>query len=356
MPTALQIRSNGRLHFGLMEISHGEPNCFAGIGLMVQHSFGKMEVSIGNASNASFERIDNESESYWMPRLLPILDRWNADWGAVPFQSTRILEAPVAHCGLGSGTQMACTFVAALMAANHVSRSDAATSESCRHLVDLLHSMSMREEDKEAPPRERARRVLSRLSCRGTRSHIGLAGFLEGGFVVDLGKSEACRTMRLDFPKQWPILILNDRSFVGDFGFREVEMFEACSQYANPSRSTMLQLVMDRIVPSIQSHDWDTFDRSLGDYGRLAGSIFSSVQGGLFRSPRIEEVVTFANRIGIRGAVQSSWGPSTCIVARNEDHAQWCNQALLKAFPEVSIHTTFAANEPAQLVVGSCDE
>lgn len=319
----IRVRSHGRIHFGLMEISVSQPNCFGGIGLMIEHSIAVVQATLGLTSKS---QCIIQADDHWRPRIEAVANQWLQSHPQLPIQSVRVVEAPLPHHGLGSGTQMACTIAALLSVA-----------ERCE---EIGNSFTLD--------------TLSRLSQRGKRSNIGLCGFIEGGFVVDHGVSAPCasgatlRTHRLAFP-DWPVLIIQDKSAIGDSGQDEAVMFERCSSCANPNREAMFQLVQQEILPAIASKNWHNFDTALGRYGRWAGQIFRSVQGGTYRTPHIAHCVEVANQIGLRGATQSSWGPTVCTIARDDEHALWCQTRLQAGLPQATVSITRAANYPAQV-------
>ena len=371
------VRSHGRLHFGLSEICPSETNCFAGVGLMIDHSVAEVEANffIGNPSeqeNAP-EKIGVDANEYWKPRIESFLS-WdfareqNHQAKTAPSRPVAFLESislhstPSPHCGLGSGTQMACTLAVLLQAVKSLDDDKLRTWQNKMSLEEVLHSY----QDKlSADPKRSLRQVLATLSHRGKRSNIGLQGFLEGGFIVDHGHeysnevnvaedvpegASTRRTDRYHFPSDWPILLVHDHaSAPGDSGDAELQMFERCSSTPNAGRSVMLSLVSNEIVPAVLSKDWETFDRSIGQYGILAGGVFASVQGGIYRTPQIASAVATIQRLGIQGAVQSSWGPTVCCVTRDADHAAWCVAQLRNAIPSATITTTYAANQSAQV-------
>lgn len=198
--------------------------------------------------------------------------------------------------------------------------------------------------------------ALAKLSQRGKRSNIGLLGFLEGGFVVDHGQPSPNgngtiskeRTQRIAFP-DWPVLIIQDTKSLGDSGNDEASMFELCSRCSNPNRIAMVQLVQQEMLPAIAARDWKQFDIALGRYGRWAGQIFETVQGGIYRTRQIAHSVDVANQLGLKGATQSSWGPTVCAIARDDEHARWCQSRLQSEMPSVVVTTTKAANYSAQV-------
>ena len=296
------------------------------------------------APNGQYSECEIISNDYWRLRIDAILEQWLRSHTGLPIQKLEMLKAPPPHRGLGSGTQMACTVAATLQAAE-IFRTQATLSQS-----DQLSMKGLFAE--ETWPIAKLRE----LSQRGKRSNIGLRGFLEGGFILDYGLAENgvdqgspnSRTQRFEFP-HWPVLILQDNESSGDFGKAECKMFEDCSKSPNPNRASMLQIVKQELIPAMEANDWQRFDKALGQYGRWAGQIFAPSQGGIYRTPKIEEAVEIAKRLGIEGATQSSWGPTVCIFARDEEHAKWCSQKLIAQLPKWNIATTGAANSSAQV-------
>ncbi len=328
------VRSQGRIHFGLMEISEFQPNCYGGIGLMVDHSTAIVQATV---LPSSISQCRIQADAHWRPRIEAVANQWLQAHSQLPIQAINVIESPFPHQGLGSGTQMACTVAALLSTAEHFQLGDLANS---KVLMPTLFTFD----------------ALAKLSQRGKRSNIGLCGFMEGGFVVDQGipiPSESghtvARTQRFPFP-DWPVLILQDTNALGDSGNDEAAMFERCSGVPNPNRIAMARLVQQEILPAIHASDWKRFDIALGQYGRWAGQIFQPVQGGIYRTPQIAHSVEAAKQLGLRGATQSSWGPTVCAFAQNQEHADWCQSRLQSELPGVDVKVTKAANYPAQVI------
>lgn len=329
----IQVRSQGRIHFGLMEISEFQPNCYGGIGLMIDHSIGVIQATIPPSSTSQC-RI--QADAHWHPRIEAVANLWLQTHSQLPIQSISVIESPRPHQGLGSGTQMACTVAALLLAAERFQLGDISNSDLSMPTLFTLDS-------------------LATVSQRGKRSNIGLCGFLEGGFVVDHGIPVPCksgisitRTQRVPFP-DWPVLVLQDRNSLGDSGNDEAAMFDRCSGYPNPNREAMATLVQQEILPAIHACDWNRFGIALGQYGRWAGQIFEPVQGGIYRTLQIAKCIEAAKRLGLHGATQSSWGPTVCAFGQDLEHAHWCRSRLQADLPDVEIKVTNAANFPAQV-------
>jgi len=330
----LVVRSHGRVHFGLLEISESEPNCFGGIGLMIEHSNAIVHASVGKCTNVSIKIL---ADSYWKPRIEAVAHQWQQTQEHLPVQSISVIDAPLPHQGLGSGTQMASTIASLLISGeDFITTRDWDSAKALSKLISI--------------------QTLSQLSQRGKRSNIGLRGFLEGGFILDHGilppksfnPASTSRTERFDFPN-WPVLIIQDTTSTGDSGNNEAAMFERCRHQSNPNRESMIQLVRQEILPAIDARDWEQWNIAIRQYGRWSGKIFESVQGGIYRTSQIAKAIAVANELGLVGAVQSSWGPTVCAVAQDDGHASWCATRLRTELPQTTITVTKAANHPAQV-------
>ena len=342
------VRSQGRIHFGLLEISEHQMNCYGGIGLMIEHSFATIQATLGPSS---LHQCCIQADDHWRPRIEAVANQWSKTNSHLPVQSIKVTESPLPHQGLGSGTQMACTVAALLTAAERFPLSGIEVSDGSMSTL-FTHENRIFPGARQHYPME----TLARLSQRGKRSHIGLCGFIEGGFVLDHGKSISpgsgepfgTRTQRVAFP-DWPVLIIQDTASLGDSGNDEAAMFQRCSVCPNPNREAMVELVQQKMLPAIAARDWMQFDVALGQYGRWAGQIFESVQGGIYRTPQIAETIDVAKQLGIVGATQSSWGPSVCAIAQDESHANWCRDRLQRLLPGAIVVSTKAANHSAQV-------
>lgn len=363
------VRSNGRLHFGLSEICPKQPNCFAGIGLMIDHSIAEMEATVSHVATPEHSPSETliQADEYWKPRIQTFLNCYKLNRitlldSAGFLQSIVLRASPSPHYGLGSGTQMACTLATLLQAIDGLHDNKQQASQSEMSIEEILRSY---EHNLAAGPKRPLRHLLAEISQRGKRSNIGLQGFIEGGFIVDHGQEYGesgddrqqelstpplRRTDHYAFPSNWPILLVQDNtSALGDSGAAELEMFDRCSYVPNTHRNAMLSLVSNEIVPALQSNDWETFDRSLGQYGQMAGSVFKIAQGGIYRTPQIAATVSTIQKLGIKGAVQSSWGPTVSCVARDVSHAAWCYDQLCTKLPDATVTITYAVNHSARV-------
>jgi predicted sugar kinase len=322
------VQSYSRLHFGLMEICPGEPHCYGGLGMMVDRPVAIISGRTGIVESIDEVRID--ATDYWEPRVRQVLrHRFGRSATSslsirkIPLKEIRVFHAPEAHVGLGSGTQFACSVTALLAAAEAcvpptTGRIPTISSDPITAPVSSLF------EDVAA---------LAGQAERGKRSYIGLQGFLRGGMVLDLGTQSSPegttiqRTSTVPFPSSWRVVLVCDRSYVGESGDKEVEMFHECAKQPNPFREPMLRAVSEELLPAMEAQDWSAASRAIGRYGAMAGEVFRPLQGGIYRSERIASAIASLQRLGFDGVGQSSWGPTVFAIAKDDDQAAWlCEQ------------------------------
>jgi len=326
------VQSYARLHFGLMEICPGEPNCYGGLGMMVDRPVTILSGRTGTVECIEDVRID--ATDYWAARVRQVLQHRIAHSEAsnrsvgimIPLREIRVFHAPEAHVGLGSGTQFACSVTALLAAAeNCIFQSSGRLSTEAGEPVPVPVSSLFCDVS-----------TLASQAGRGKRSFIGLQGFLDGGMVLDLGiqSSHAGTTMHRTsthpFPSSWRVVLTCDRSYVGESGDKEVAMFHACAKQPNPFREQMLCTVYEDLFPAMEAEDWSTSSRAIGRYGTMAGEVFRPLQGGIYRSERIARTVATLQQLGFKGVGQSSWGPTVFAIARDDDQAAWLCERLQK--------------------------
>lgn len=316
----IEIEIFSRLHFGLLEICPGQPHCYGGVGLMVDVPSSRIAATVGSPASG---QVILRAEAYWAERARATMAAWRGDCQqpALPVREVRVIHAPSAHVGLGSGTQFACGIAALLQIASNAQSLAANSVE-----TNLGNTQSWF-------PNANA---LSRATGRGRRSFIGLQGFLKGGLVVDAGMLPSAtgdadlseRTMTVAFPDTWRMLLWCEDSHPGDSGEDEVAMIARCAQHPNPHRSAMLACIHEQLLPAIAANDWSSAGQAIGRYGAMAGEIFRPIQGGIYRSAAIARAVAAIEGLGIPGVGQSSWGPTVFALTRDEDHAGWLEQRL----------------------------
>jgi beta-RFAP synthase len=294
-----RVTSGSRLHFGLLRLPPPGPwppgRYFGGVGLMVREP--AVTVAVEPAADWSATG--------------PMADR------ALAFASAcvdtearfavRVESCPIDHTGLGVGTQLALATAAAVGRAL----------------------------GRDEPAEELARRV-----GRGVRSAIGVHGFARGGFLVDGGKRApdelAPLVARIDFPDDWRVVLFDPPGARRFHGVDESAAFAGLSATADDA---MARLVLFGMLPALADRDLPAFGDALTEYNARAGELFRPAQGGTYSTPQTAEVVAWLRRRGVRGAGQSSWGPTAFAVVGDAAEAA----ALVAASP-VPAHATAARN------------
>ncbi len=193
-----------------------------------------------------------------------------------------ISEAIPAHAGLGSGTQLALAVGAA------VARMEG---------------------------RELSAAGLAALGERGARSGIGLEAFASGGFIIDGGKGKDDRppplTLRSDFPSEWRVMLILDRSHSGVSGEAEVTAFAGLPEFPEASAAHICRLVLMKLIPGLKEEDIGAFGSSLTQIQEIVGSHFAPKQGGSpWTSKAVGHIASRMRDQGATGIGQSSWGPT----------------------------------------------
>jgi beta-RFAP synthase len=278
--TRVRIHTASRLHFGLLGWGQDAPRQFGGVGLMIE------DPGIVLLAEQAREPDAEGLLAIRVRNLLADIPGRLADLGfAAPANSARIqvVRAPREHIGLGVGTQVSLAVTRALLELN------------------------------ECDPALSRPTPLARLAGRGARSGIGLHGFFQGGLLVDGGHridgDLPPALVRHPFPEEWHILLIQPPQ-VGLHGTDERHAFTELPPVPPRVTERLCRLVLLDLLPALIERDLDGFGRALGEIQRRVGECFSPVQGGVFASPLAEEVVEELGRLSLKGAGQSSWGPT----------------------------------------------
>jgi len=311
----IEVRAPARLHFGLVELCPNEPFQFGGIGLMIDTP--ATIVSLNEQTN-TLEQIEE-----WSSRVEQAA-RSTSEILGVPFPKTswHLESRPAAHVGLGSGTQLAAT-AATLTLAN--SLPDTFNSDEPCSQSQLARSLWERASNGSAAE------LLAACTNRGNRSHIGLYGFLHGGFVVDMGRqvpelaenSRSLRSLRhYALPQEWRVVLITPIEYEAIYGQRESDWIELCGRSPNPQRERMMKLVENSIVPNLNSESFSNAAYAIYEYSTLAGALFGPVQNGFYRDAFTAELVKNVQSLGGVAVVQSSWGPTVAVLLPSQQEAE----------------------------------
>jgi beta-RFAP synthase len=289
----LRVRTPSRLHFGLLSLP-GEavlPRHFGGVGLMVRRP--GVQVRAAAAPSWSAEGPLADRALAFARRVAEAVRREHPGTVGPPLRLLVESAAPE-HAGLGTGTQLGLAVARALTAAWGVS---AGVSD------------------------------LALWSDRGLRSAVGVHGFERGGLLVEAGKRSpealAPLVARADFPEEWRVVLMAPAGASGLHGADEREAFARLAQgpAGQVHTDALCRLVLLGLLPAAAERDLEAFGEALFDFNCRAGEAFAAVQGGTYASREVEEMVAFARAEGVRGAGQTSWGPTVFAVAGDEGWA-----------------------------------
>jgi beta-ribofuranosylaminobenzene 5'-phosphate synthase len=332
----IHIRTPSRLHFGLLSLEaegrmwpnrQGEPlvaaRAFGGVGLLIQEPGLELRVSL--AEQWSAEGPLAERALRMAQRFTDAMRQQGA--GTVSPCHLEILSAPPEHVGLGTGTQLG-------MAVAH------GLARLWRLSLDLP--------------------TLARAVGRGQRSALGVHGFVQGGFLVEAGKS-GMQTLsplvaRVELPEAWRIVLVIPACGQGCHGMQEKQAFASLAARGGLLTSTdaLCRLVLLGLLPALQAADCDLFGEVLHDFNQRVGETFAGVQEGIYATRETAAVVAFVRGQGVKGTGQSSWGPTVFAVVpdpeRASDLARRVGEHFGASFAHLSI--TRPANRGAVIEEG----
>jgi beta-RFAP synthase len=317
------VRAHSRLHFGLLNPGGWvSSRRFGGVGLMVERP--GLRLGVEASASWSAEGPLAERALAFAHRCAQSLRQERGDIDLSPRRLAIEWAAPE-HVGLGTGTQLGLA-VARALAVSWGVEADVPT--------------------------------LARWVGRGLRSALGTHGFEQGGFLVEAGKHSADGlaplVARLPFPDDWRVVLVLPRleaRAAGWHGLREVQAFaQLADRPAPPERMDVLcRLVLLGLLPALAERDVEAFGEALYEFNVRVGEAFAPVQGGVYASADVAEVVAFVRGQGIRGVGQSSWGPTVFAVVADADQAEHLSARLRARFglEDAAVPVTPACNHGA---------
>jgi beta-RFAP synthase len=311
MPAVVHVSAPSRLHWGMFSFGRPDVRQFGGVGVMIDRP--RLELRISAASGWQ------ASGPGWQ-RAVEFARRAAAHWGLPAGAGGRIevLEAPPAHVGLGSGTQMGLAVAAG---------------------ISTLFGRPTEPWD---------------LACavgRGARSNVGLLGFWQGGLIVEAGKrvegGPSPLVARVELPAAWRFILIRPAGEAGLSGGEERRAFERLPPVPAEVTARLCEEVVLRLAPAAREGDFEGFAESVARFGRAAGSAFAAVQQGPFARP---DLVAWLATMGVRGVAQSSWGPTVSGLAPNPSEAEETARRIVAEKEELSVVAAAADNRGAAMV------
>jgi beta-ribofuranosylaminobenzene 5'-phosphate synthase len=310
------VSAGARLHVGFQNLSLARRRLYGGLGVGLE----RPRVTI-SARPATTVDADDPLVREYAARAVEVLD--------VSGVSVALEERLPRHVGLGSGTQLALTVLAATAAA---------------------HGLEPR-------VREHAPAM-----GRGGRSGIGVATFEDGGFVVDAGHptnrftteppAEGDWTVppvvaRHRLPPEWRFLVVVPDAEPGRSGDDEDASMRSVVERADPAVADEIAgIVTRKLLPAAAEGRLEAFGNAVGEIGRKNGVWYADAQGGVFRPPAGELVEVLEDCPVLSGVGQSSWGPVVYGLT-DVDHAPEAEAAARDALEERGLEGEVVLSAPA---------
>lgn len=284
IPRETRIEAPARLHLGFLDPSASRGRRFGSVGLAIDGLS-----TIVNAVPYVATEVQGPMHARAAEHLALVYTHYALD---TPLRMT-VERAIPAHAGLGSGTQLALAVGAVALVAHR---------RACN-----------------APE-------LAALLGRARRSGIGTSLFEQGGLVVDGGHGAGTTSppviARLAFPDAWRVILVCDRAAEGLSGRAESAAFGALAPMPEALAARLCHTTLLGLLPAVAEQDFAAFGAALSELQRVAGDYFAAAQNGRYTSPRVGELLGWAEaHCGVSGVGQSSWGPTGFAFVESESRA-----------------------------------
>lgn len=297
-----QVRAPGRLHLGFFDPSAALGRRFGSLGLVIDGF-----ETVVTLQPADQDQLLAESACDGLPdgppgadagpalaRAAVLLQRLRQASGCHQPLCLRLGRLLPAHAGLGSGTQLALAI---------------------GHAFATLHGLAV-----DTP-------TLAQWGGRGARSGVGIAGFDQGGLLVDGGPGADGRPApllsRIAFPADWRVVVVLDHRLRGLSGQREQQAMATLAPLPQPVAADICHQVLMRVLPGAAEAQFAPFAAGLSRIQQVLGAHFAPAQGGnAYTSPAVGRLLQWMASADGAAVGQSSWGPTGFAVLPSEARAQ----------------------------------
>lgn len=272
------VKTPARLHLGLIDMNRELSRVFGGLGVGINYPNVILE-----ASKSERLKIIGERRELTEKYVKHFLEKYEVQSNFC-IKVKRVIPE---HSGLGSGTQLALAVAKALAKLDKI---------------------------------EASIQELSLVMGRGKRTGVGTAIFDQGGFVVDGGKTidnESGRISKLSplifrrsVPEDWRFVVVIPDIKKGLANNKETVAFQEVPIMRSEDVGIICRLILMKLLPSLIENNIKDFGEAVTQIQITVGKSFSSVQGGTFSSPIVEDGIEYLLKFGAFGAGQSSWGPT----------------------------------------------
>jgi beta-ribofuranosylaminobenzene 5'-phosphate synthase len=291
---AVTLRAPGRLHLGFLDPAGTLGRHFGSLGLVVDGFETQIELSaapsqqivaVGPAERAELERA---------AECLRLLQHHSGRNEPLRLRLQRVLPA---HSGFGSGTQLALAIGRAFA---------------------QWHGLAL------STPQ------LAQWLGRGARSGIGIAGFDQGGLLVDGGPgadgASAVVLSRIALPAAWRVIVVQHEAHQGLSGHAEKHAISTLPPLPQAQAADICHQVLMRVLPGAACAEFAPFAAGITHIQRVLGQHFAPAQGGAFTSPEVGRLIDWIERSAPHpvGVGQSSWGPTGFAIVPSKEQADAC--------------------------------
>ncbi len=305
-----------RLHMGFIDLSGSLGRNFGSIGVALKEISTQLsvvyanELTIVGASSARAKKCTQV-----LCKELNVSDQLQIN----------IQTAIPEHVGLGSGTQMALAIGTAL---------------------NVYYDLGL------------STRQIAHLTDRGMRSGIGIGVFEKGGLVVDGGRGEQTIIppviSHMNIPEQWRFILVFDQRGQGLHGDQEISAFKELPQFPHQKAARLCYLLLMQGLPAIAEQNIKLFGDVISQLQQSVGEHFAAVQGGLFTSLEVAEVMQLLEQQGAVAIGQTSWGPTGFCAVDDKQKADSLvkeMQGKFSHFDHLSFVITSASNSGGDVFV-----
>lgn len=287
----IRVDAPSRLHLGFLDPNASLGRRFASLGLVIDAFATRLEISPARETSVA---SDDPRQHDAVRRLARHLDTMQRETGWSQPMQVRLRSAPPAHSGFGSGTQLALALGRAFCA---------------------VHGLEL------------STRRLAAMLGRGERSGVGIAGFDQGGLLLDGGPgpggTPAPVLARLDFPAAWRVLLVLDKRTDGLSGAAERAAMDQLAPFPRELAADLCHQVLLKVLPAVIEQRFEPFAEGVSRIQSQIGDYFAPAQGGsMYTSAAVAVFMDWLRTQGPAGLGQSSWGPTGFAVLPSEAEAR----------------------------------
>lgn len=287
----IRVDAPSRLHLGFLDPNASLGRRFVSLGLVIDAFATRLEISPARETSVA---SDDPRQHDAVRRLARHLDTLQRETGWSQPMQVRLRSAPPAHSGFGSGTQLALALGRAFCA---------------------VHGLEL------------STRRLAAMLGRGERSGVGIAGFDQGGLLLDGGPgpggTPAPVLARLDFPAAWRVLLVLDKRTDGLSGAAERAAMDQLAPFPRELAADLCHQVLLKVLPAVIEQRFEPFAEGVSRIQSQIGDYFAPAQGGsMYTSAAVAVFMDWLRTQGPAGLGQSSWGPTGFAVLPSEAEAR----------------------------------